>query len=244
MTFLSFQNFGGRPRERAAIEGVFKGLDRSEIGRRFRSSLPPRVTFQYFGGDRSSRAKAMKALNLIIVYQNTFDSPFDTIETILHELAHLLQSVLYLEPGLKPKLEGAYRVLARHQNEPRFAWVAEPLKRLKTEETLAQEMVRLILMLGHGRPYRNHYYIPGDEPAPPKGTLHPTLSPEGRLEFENLKDSLQARALSPTDLHANLDAYEEFYRRAREVGWIGPGGTIQADLDNERRMRGKRTLPR
>lgn len=175
MTFLSFQNFNDRPNERAAIERVFKGLERSEIGRRFRSYLPPRVTFRYFKGDRSSRASAEKSLSRINVFQNTFESPFSTIQTILHELTHLLQSVPYLEPGLTSLLEGAHDLLAKHQKEARFGLVAEPLKRLKTEETFAQDMVGLIFRLGHGRLYRDHYYIPGDEAMPPEAYCSPSF---------------------------------------------------------------------
>ena len=244
MTTFHFQGFGNQPAERARIENVIRQLRLTEVGRLFLSRMPPRVTFRYHKGDKGSRASADSLLDRIVVPQNTFDSRFDTYQTMIHELAHLLQSTRQLDLDIRGLLEGAHGILVKHRNDRRFAWVAAPLKQLTTEETLAQDIVSLIFRLGYGRAYTDHYYIPGDGAVPPSGTLRPTLTAQDRLTFERVMRKLGANALSGEELRSNLRAYEEFYRRALSAGWVGSDERFRARLDAMRRQRGANATSR
>ena len=109
------------------------------------------------------------------------------------------------------------------------------------EETLAQEVVGLIYRLGWGRNYRDRYYVPGDEAEPPAGALRPTLSAPDRATFLATLRRLRATQLSPEQLRANWQAYEEFYRRALSVGWVGDDPQWRAKLAAMRAQRGGAT---
>lgn len=213
-------------------------LRQAEVGRLFLANLPPYITFHFAEGDATSRASANTLVELIYVYRNTFRSTFETASTVIHELAHLIQQVSMLHPALKGLLESAWKVLNRHRADRRFAWVAEPLDRVRTEETMTQDLVGLIYRLGWGRNYRDRYYVPGDEGSPPSGALRPTLTAAERGMFIAAISRLRAARLSPAQLRANWEGYEEFYTRALKVGWVGEDPRWKARLTNERQQRG------
>lgn len=238
MTQFAFQFFDGFPSGPSHVLHVVRQLQQTEVGRIFLASLPPRVTFRFHEGDAASRASASTLLATITLPRNTFRGPFETAQTVIHELAHLIQRVQQLDPTLKGLLEGAHRVLNRHRGDRRFAWVAEPLDLIETEETLAQDVVGLIFRFGWGRNYRDRYYVPGDERSPPPGALRPTLSAPDRATFLATLRRLQARQLSPEQLRANWNGYERFYERALEAGWVGEDPRFLARLANGRRERG------
>jgi len=237
MTTFSFQGFAERPAERARIENVIRQLRLSEAGRLFLSRMPPRVTFRYYKGDKASRASADPLLDRISVPQNTFDGRFGAYQTIIHELAHLLQTTRQLDFEIKGLLEGAHNILVKHQGDRRFAWVSAPLKTLMTEETLSQDIVSLIFRLGYGRTYTDHYYVPGDGAVPPAGVLRQTLTVQDRRLLEQVMRKLQSTTLSGEQLRSNFRAYEAFYERALNAGWVGSDAQFKARLDAERRRR-------
>lgn len=237
MTSFSYQGFGANSAGRARIERIIRELQKTEVGRLFLSNLPPNVTFRYKEGDQFTRASADTWHDTITVPQNTFDSGFGAYQTIIHELAHLLQRVPQLDFDIKGLLEGIHGVLVKHQKDRRFAWVTAPLKRLMTEETLAQDIVGLIFRLGYGRAYNDHYYITGDETVPPKGTLHPSLSANDRLLFMGVMRKLQTQKLSGGELRSNFQAFEEFYQRAMSANWIGIDDETKARFARERARR-------
>lgn len=233
-----FQGFKSYPPGPARILHVVRQLEQTEVGRLFLINSPQQITFRFSEGDAASRASANSTLDIIKIPRNTFTSPFKTQQTVIHELAHLLQRVQQLDPDLKGLLNGLYPVLSRHRADRRFAWVTEPLDRVRTEETMAQDVVGLIFRLGWGRDYRNSYYVPGDEGSPPPGALRPTLSASDRGLFLAAIRRLQAARLSPEQLRANWEGFEECYSRALKIGWVGEDARFRALLKNGRLQRG------
>lgn len=243
MTHFVFRHVDRYPTGPARILHVVRQLQQTEVGRLFLANLPSTITFVLQEGDITSRASARWLTATIAIPKNTFRSPFETEQTVIHELAHLLQQVPQLDLSLRDFLEGIPSVLNRHRGDRRFGWVTEPLDRVRTEETMAQDLVGLIFRLGWGRNYRDRYYVPGDEKSPPPGALRPTLSASDRGLFLAAMRRLRAKQLSPEQLRANWEAFEEFYTRALKVGWVGEDARYRALLTNERQQRGA-AIPR
>ena len=211
MTQFAFRNFEGYATGPARIMHVVRQLQLSEVGRLFLNSLPHNVTFVFVQGDAASRASVRWLIAKIFIPRIAFRGPHETQQTVIHELARLLQRVAQFDAEIREFLEGAHNILLRHVADRRFAWVTEPLDRIRTEETMAQDLVGLIFRLGYGRDFHDRYYVPGDERPPPPGTLRPTLTAPERATFLAAMRRLQAIQLSPEQLRANWMAFEEFH---------------------------------
>lgn len=230
--YIGFENYPEGP---GKIEGVLHQLSRSEAGRVFIAALPDMIRVELSG--QEGRASSDPVSDTIRLYISDFANGFEFNTTVTHELAHQLQFVRNLEPDLFGLLEQARAIMQKNRNNKSFAYVSAPIKLVKTEETFAMEVVAAVYRLGYGRNYTRKYHIPGGENQPPAGRLRPSLTGPERSQLSRLI-ARQRMLKLPTDvLDANMRNYEEFYRRAVEVRWIGPSNSIEASIKSLRKIR-------
>src|SRR5687768_2050787 len=183
---LEFRGFEAHPDYRDKVQKAFDAMAGTEAGRLLLSFMPAKIVIFYTKGDQHSRSTSNSRFDYITFVENAFSSPYKTYDTVFHEAIHQIQRVLNLDLALRPLLEGVTSALRPHIGEANFDFVTAPLKSIRTEETITQDLTNLFWEAGLGRPTSDHYYIPGDDRSPPAGDGAVPLTPENRTKLLRL----------------------------------------------------------